>query len=310
MVSTEDEPTAITTSMLTSTSNPTPTSTTRRLNVDEHEHVHHDEPAHGQNTTRHHNCISKALETKNRTDASLQKENVISPDPLEPSLIFLPLQALSVHCAAFGLSDAEIIYPYDTYCLCRSWNWSFPLRLFFAGAIHFVQSVSRFWISIYLLLLGSYFASFSLSAANTTRTIAYTKALPVVRGRLGRCTAAARLYSSRSEQCSSVCMLYLCLCQTICQFPVVKICHFLLSVFSQHRPNPDLPLNSMAPCPLSSRTQSGESTYTTSPTTNTVAAAPPSHPPAPSTRTASTTSLPPTTHPAKAVSPPSNSGPP
>ena len=73
--------------------------------------------------------------------------------------------------------------------------------------------------------------------------------------------------------------------------------------------NPNLLFNSTAPCPLSSQTPSGEFTSITSPTTNTAAAAPPSHPPAPSTQIASTTSSQPTIPPTKAASPPSNSGP-
>ena len=90
-----------------------------------------------------------------------------------------------MHCAAFGLSDADIIYPYDTYGLCKSWNWSFPLRLFFAGAIHFVQSVSLFQICIYRFLFGFDLRYDHLSAATTTRMTAYMKALSVGRGQLG-----------------------------------------------------------------------------------------------------------------------------
>lgn len=79
MVSTDEDPAATTTSMLTSTPTPSPTSTTRRRNADEHEHAHHDEPANGQCITHHHDSISKALDEETGTSAILQKENVYLP---------------------------------------------------------------------------------------------------------------------------------------------------------------------------------------------------------------------------------------
>lgn len=49
---------------------------------------------------------------------------------------------LQQHCTYFAQSRSgtDIIYPLDTYHACRAWDWSIPLCLFFAGAIHFVQS--------------------------------------------------------------------------------------------------------------------------------------------------------------------------
>lgn len=48
--------------------------------------------------------------------------------------------ALTHHCDYFDLSSSGIIWPLDTYLVCRTWHWSLLTSLFFAGAIHFVQS--------------------------------------------------------------------------------------------------------------------------------------------------------------------------
>lgn len=75
MVSTDDDPAATTTSVLTST----PTSLQRRPNLDEQGHLHHDEPPNGQYITQRHNSISKAPDNEIGPSASLQKENVSLP---------------------------------------------------------------------------------------------------------------------------------------------------------------------------------------------------------------------------------------
>lgn len=66
--------------------------------------------------------------------------------------------ALEQHCLYFDPDRDGIIWPLDTYYVCRDWGWSFPVAFFFAGAIHFVQSYGtvpgilpdpcfRIWIS-------------------------------------------------------------------------------------------------------------------------------------------------------------------
>ena len=54
-------------------------------------------------------------------------------------LAYFP-QALSHHCDYFDIDSDGIIWPLDTFQVCRAWGWSFFVALFFAGAIHFVQS--------------------------------------------------------------------------------------------------------------------------------------------------------------------------
>ena len=65
---------------------------------------------------------------------------------------------LEQHCLYFDRDRDGIIWPLDTYYVCRDWAWSFPVAFFFAGAIHFVQSYGtvpgilpdpcfRIWIS-------------------------------------------------------------------------------------------------------------------------------------------------------------------
>jgi len=47
---------------------------------------------------------------------------------------------LEQHCEFFDPDRDGIIWPADTYYACRSWGWAVPLSLFFAAAIHVVQS--------------------------------------------------------------------------------------------------------------------------------------------------------------------------
>ena len=47
---------------------------------------------------------------------------------------------LEQHCEYFDRDRDGIIWPSDTYHACREWGWTIPLSLFFAGAIHVVQS--------------------------------------------------------------------------------------------------------------------------------------------------------------------------
>ena len=49
-------------------------------------------------------------------------------------------QVLEQHCEFFDPDRDGIIWPADTYYACRSWGWAMPLSLFFAAAIHVVQS--------------------------------------------------------------------------------------------------------------------------------------------------------------------------